>query len=412
MAIRTTDQRYACDVEQTILLDMMSRDKMLPIIAQHPEQYCRTVKIPKRSGGKRELIIGNDAVRKLETLYYPLLKNYLSTVVNEKNMRHCVMPCHSFMSGRSVATAVQEAIRVKSRRRTVIRMDLKNFFPSIKTPNLIDAFKSMVEANGYAKLLLGGTAQFESLWETYIHAVTPNGAVAQGYMSAPILSNIYMMDVDEKIWAALIECCGITVYRGPTCEQSEVMALFGRKVFQNDKDISKVMNYIRYCDDLYIILDESLKVDTKGIHDALRSVLEVYGLSINENKTTVTDSHRQQRVLGVVMNSNLPRVPKEKREALREKILRKNGPLFNSSGTCFLDRRLGGQVEYALMASNYTDRRLISAVLKRLNTHDRPPLMPGCKLSMRYRQLYMRASEEIGKICHDPHHDIDLRGMF
>lgn len=68
--------------------------------------------------------------------------------------------------------------------------------------------------------------------------------------------------------------------------------------------------YSRYADDIYLSCTENTsREETDAVLNAVREVVKQSGYRVNEKKTHVQRAHRQQRLLGVVLNQklNIPR---------------------------------------------------------------------------------------------------------
>lgn len=145
-------------------------------------------------------------------------------------------------------------------RKVVIRMDLKDFFPSISYTQVRRVFSGFGYSYGVARALASLCCH--------------EGKLVQGAPSSPALSNLVALNLDRRIT--------------------------GLKKHLNSLD--QKFYYSRYADDLIFSFDDEGLVGTLPL---LREIIREEGFEVNEDKLRIMRSGRQQKVTGVVVNRKL-----------------------------------------------------------------------------------------------------------
>lgn len=190
--------------------------------------------------------------------------------MNEILMRIPLPPCvHGFAHSRSCVTNSQ----VHVGQDFLLRLDIKDFFPSIQTERLSICMGRLVE-----KRLLE-----KEIAETVIEKCLFRGSLPQGAPTSPALSNLYMRDFDI-----------------------EMMRMAKNKGFV----------YTRYADDLIFSGNGSLKMEVGLLIRFVEKRLGHLGLTLNKRKTKLMPYYQRQLVNGICVNSDRPSIPRVKREEL------------------------------------------------------------------------------------------------
>ena len=145
-------------------------------------------------------------------------------------------------------------------RKVVIRMDLKDFFPSITYAQVRRVFSSF----GYSYQVASALSSLCCL----------DGKLVQGAPSSPALSNLVALNIDRRI-------TGLKKHLQST----------NRKLY-----------YSRYADDLIFSFDDENLIGTLPL---MRQIICEEGFEVNEDKLRIMRSGRQQTVTGVVVNRKL-----------------------------------------------------------------------------------------------------------
>jgi RNA-directed DNA polymerase len=217
-------------------------------------------RIPKRSGGWREILEPNPELKRLQRQ----LLRWLAA----RRLR--VGPyAHGFVRGRSIVThALPHAGR-----RVVVRMDVRDFFPSIRS----EMVRSSLLREG---LSIDDARRISEL-------CTVDGRLPQGAPTSPLLANLVFKQVDFRL-AALTRAF--------------------RPQFSSA--------YSRYADDLVF---SSNAPDWHQVIFPVRKIVESAGFTLHQGKTHIARSNCSQRVTGLVVNSR-PNVPREYRRVLRAEL--------------------------------------------------------------------------------------------
>lgn len=133
--------------------------------------HWRSFTIPKRSGGKREITVPYGSLMLVQRWIYD---NILSKVKVSGF-------CHGFVKGKSVITNTRWHVKQKE----ILKIDLKDFFPSIGINRIVAVFQKL----GYSKDVSFYLARL----------CTYNDLLPQGAPTSPCLSNIVALKLDSRI---------------------------------------------------------------------------------------------------------------------------------------------------------------------------------------------------------------------
>lgn len=210
----------------------------------------RTIDIPKRSGGKRRLIIPSIDDRIVHTAIAQVLNPILDPMFEESSF--------AYRPGRSVKMAVQHIDRWRSEGYIhVIDADIEGYFDNIRHDGLIEKLEqALSEYQGAGELI--GHVEF---WLTHLSQQTGiiGKGVAQGSPMSPILANLYLDNLDERLHR-----------RG--------------------------VRIVRFADD-FVVLCKSEATQDKALQ-LTKEVLNEEGLSLHSEKTRILDFDRGFEFLG------------------------------------------------------------------------------------------------------------------
>lgn len=243
----------------SLLVGLKSEYLANAINANH--KHWRTFSIPKRSGGKREISVPYPALLSVQRWIYTNILQKIS-----------VSPyCHGFVKRKSILTNCKWHIGKEN----LLKIDLSDFFPSIKINRVIYLFKSF----GYNKKV-----------SYYLAALCcQDGHLPQGAPTSPYLSNLICRPLDFRL-----KC-------------------LSKK---------KGLNYTRYADDLAF--------SGNNIHTSLittiAKIIEDEGFHVNANKTRLYKRHCRRILTGICITDKLS-VPRELKRDIRKEIyyIRKYG---------------------------------------------------------------------------------------
>lgn len=235
-----------------------------------------TFAIPKRSGGERLI---HAPKKKLKAVQRAVLEQLVSKLP--------VHPAaHGFVPERSVATNAAPHVG----RAVVVKLDLKDFFPSVTFQRV----RGLLIACGYgypvaatlAALVTESERQRVEVDGQVLHVPVGPRVCVQGAPTSPGLCNALVRRMDGRL-SGVARSLGFT--------------------------------YTRYADDLAFSSDDVTKVDAL-IRRATR-VINAEGFTVNGEKTRVMRRGNAQRVAGVTVNTARGLSRKERR-ALRAELHR------------------------------------------------------------------------------------------
>lgn len=161
-----------------------------------------------------------------------------------------------------------ENVKFHKNQPKVLTLDLKDFFPSIKTENVELIFRSF----GYSVLISNLLSKL----------CTRDGCLPQGAPTSPYLSNIFFKSADDLI----IKYC-----------------------------LDNNIRYTRYADDLSF----SGNFDEKKLIELVENTVRPMGLLLHPDKIKIMKPNERQTVTGIVVNEK-PQVVFHKRNKLRQEM--------------------------------------------------------------------------------------------
>lgn len=245
------------------------------------KSFYREFKIPKKRGGYRDIV----------TPYQSLLEvqQWIAEHILSEFEIHDA--AHAYVKKRNVAMNAKKHIGCEE----MLKIDLKDFFPSIKIPRVRELFKRV----GYNKDVAGFLTKLCCL----------NGSIPQGAATSPMISNIILHTLDKRL-----------------------------SNFSNNNNII----YSRYADDL-VFSGESIPHDFELL---VVMNIEDSGFNVNTMKTKHYENQQRKMVTGIVVGENDIRLPKIKRREIKQEVhyLKKFGILDQVkryNDIYYIDRVLG-----------------------------------------------------------------------
>ena len=211
----------------------------------------RDFEIPKRNGETRKISAPCYSLKMLqrwvleEILYKVKVSPYSFGFVKSRNR-------HNNLSNASNSPVVDVARR-HLKQVYILKMDLKNFYPSIKSERVFSQFLKI----GY------GTYASNLLTQICTH----EGVLPQGAVTSPYLANIVCYHMDKRI-------AGYCGKRGIT--------------------------YTRYADDMIFSSDD--RRDLRSVYGIFSSIVADEGFCINKKKTRFLGPKGRKEVLGLILN--------------------------------------------------------------------------------------------------------------
>lgn len=226
--------------------------------------HYREFQIPKRSGGKRTITAPYPALLECQSWIY---ENILKKVKIHSS-------AHGFTFNKSIITNS----KVHLGQRHFLKIDLKDFFPSITINQVITIFKSF----GYTHKV-----------SYYLASICCYGNILpQGAPTSPMLSNIISINLDSRLMKYA-------------------------KRFN--------LKYTRYADDLAFSGDS---IPVKHI-EFITNIIHSCGFVVNEKKTILQQKKLKRIITGISIAEDVIRVPREYKRRLKLEIhcIRKHGLL-------------------------------------------------------------------------------------
>ena len=231
------------------------------------EHYHRFT-IPKRRGGVRVI---SSPKRRLRVAQSWLLGNVLA-----------VLPVHEAAMAFRPALSIAHNAAVHAGGRVIVKIDLRDFFPSVGFPRVKRLFEGLGYNEGVASifaLLATEAPRVAATLDGERRFVAVGGrCLPQGACTSPALSNLLCRRMDARLTGAA--------------------RTYG-------------FAYTRYADDL-VFSHREKNAAVGPLLDLVRHVVADEAFTVNEEKTSVMRPHQRQAVTGLVVNAGAgPRVGRD-----------------------------------------------------------------------------------------------------
>ncbi|MGC4118592.1 MAG: reverse transcriptase family protein [Myxococcales bacterium] len=245
--------------------------------------HYRRWRIPKRSGGERLISAPKHDLKRCQ--------KWIATSLVEH------LPVHGAAHGFLIDRSIKTNALVHARSKVVIKLDLKDFYPSITLPRVKGLFRKAGYNEQVATLLAllcteSPRDEMVIRGKTFYVATGPR-SLPQGAPTSPSITNALCLKLDLRL-AGLAQKLGL--------------------------------HYTRYADDLTFSFKQE-PPQKKAVARLLRAVEEIAGsegFKVHQDKTRVMRSGARQSVTGLVVNAAagrpLVRVPREFVRELRAAI--------------------------------------------------------------------------------------------
>lgn len=221
-------------------------------VSNAPEFFYRKFVIPKKNGKQREI---HEPLPSLKEIQHWILHNILSKFEISK-----------FSKAYSAGSSVKHNARFHRNQNQLLKLDIKDFFPSISLYNVFGLFYSV----GYTKQLSMMLAKLCCF----------DGRLPQGAPTSPSISNIIMKNVDARLGAFAVK---------------------------------NKIRYTRYADDMAFSGD----FKAGDVISLTEKILKEYGFKLNKDKTRLMHNHQRQIITGITVNE-IMNVKREARQFLRK----------------------------------------------------------------------------------------------
>lgn len=231
---------------------------------------------------------------------------------------------HGFVRGRSIKSFVAPHVG----RRCVLRMDLRDFFPSFPAARIAAFFRTAGYPDAVAHVLAGicTNAAPASLWIRHRKGITPTVLrdardlysrphLPQGAATSPALANLCTYRLDCRL-SGLAEATGVS--------------------------------YTRYADDLAFSGDYEFERRAERFSTHVAEILLEEGFSVSHRKTRIMRSGVRQHLAGLVTNltCNVPRPDFDRLKATLTNCLRHGPETQNRSSNPQFRAHLEGRVSF------------------------------------------------------------------
>jgi RNA-directed DNA polymerase len=227
--------------------------KILLYFILFTDKYYREFKIPKRSGKWRQI---NSPYPALSMVQKWILDNILSSI----SLNHAA-------KGFIKNISIKDNVLVHIHNKCLLKIDIKNYFPSIDLPRIISVFLNLGYPHKISYFLAKLCCKDECL--------------PQGAPTSPYLSNIVSKRLDRRL-DALSKLCNI--------------------------------NYTRYADDMTF---SGQYISYKFI-DYVYDIINNEGFIPNEKKTKLIIGRGKKVVTGISISDNKMTIPRNKKRSLRK----------------------------------------------------------------------------------------------
>lgn len=268
---------YVMDISTETLKSMINRADL----------FYYQFTIPKRSGGERRIAAPYPDLLRAQRW---IVDNILSSIAVHE-------PATAYVKGKSTMDNVLPHVRKKF----LLRLDIKDFFPSINKNRVISIFRKL----GYGKKISYYLASLCCLHDS----------IPQGAATSPMISNIIAKRLDRR----LVGFCRLNQ-----------------------------LSYTRYADDFTFSGEEiNPRIITK-----IKNIILSEGFLLNDEKTSLVCGGGRRIVTGISISSGVPKYPKVQKREVRKDVhyVLKNGLLgqlnYLQSSDWLLVERLIGKLLY------------------------------------------------------------------
>jgi len=273
--------------------------------------------IPKAKGGTRRISAPRARLRRVQRV---LLEQILDRVPVHA-------ACHGFVAGRSTLTNA----RPHERAAIVLKLDLKDFFPTVHYRRVKGLFMQLGYGDEVAATLAGLTTHRPKLSDGTI--VWP-GMLPQGAPTSPALANLACRRLDRRL--------------------ERLAGKYGAV-------------YTRYADDLTFSFAQAPDVRVGRFLWWVDGICQQEGFAERPDKRRVLRAKHQQRVTGLVVNERAS-VPREDRRRFRAILhnCAKHGVASQAQGREDFEAYLAGYAAYVHMVDPVLGRSYLDEVARLL----------------------------------------------
>ena len=231
------------------------KEQIIASMINSTDSYYRSFHIPKRKGGKRHISAPYPSLLHCQRWIY-------ENILLSQEVHNCA---HGFTPGKSIITNASKHLSNKC----LLKMDMKDFFPSIKINWVINLFNKLGYANNVSYYLSSLCCH--------------EGVLSQGAATSPYLTNILLLNLDNRLFKL---------------------------------SLSYNLNYSRYADDITF---SGNYIPHKFII-TVTEIIEDYGLEVNTKKTTLHTKPGQRIVTGLSVAGDELKLPRKTKRVIRKDL--------------------------------------------------------------------------------------------
>jgi RNA-directed DNA polymerase len=231
---------------------------------------------------------------------------------------------HGFTRGRSVLTHAG----AHAGRYVVVRLDLEDFFASVRAARIYGIFRTAGYPEGVAHALTGLTTNVvpATVWAAIPHPPSADrasgSAIPDPRGADRLAGGTAIPQVDEAGRLASHHRLGRRLASphlpqgAPTSPALANLAAFGLDRRLDGLARASGLTYTRYADDLTFSGSARLVGKANGLREAIRGIAGAEGFRVNERKSTLTTRAGRQTVCGLVVNEG-PNVSRGEYDTLK-----------------------------------------------------------------------------------------------
>ena len=239
------------------------------------QEYYSTFKIPKKTGGFREINAPCDQLKAVQQQIASLLTYSIGLIPHNS--------AYAYVPERSHIDALKKHQENDSH--WFLKLDIKDFFPSCTEELVLQQL---------CKLYPIGVWEQESinLLKQLVHICCLNGALPQGSPASPLLSNLIFIEYDVKIQNYLIEDTGKTLHFVYT-RYADDICISAKSGFKWRFILNKIQN----------ILEENFKIKAeKTRYGSTAGRNWNLGLMLNKDNNITTGAVNKRKLKAMLCN--------------------------------------------------------------------------------------------------------------
>ena len=234
--------------------DLELSPKLLYSLSNSIEKHYRKVKIPKKDGARRTLMVPDELLKTVQRRIYERLL--------------LAMPVSFYASSYVPGRGIRRNAQMHVGKPVLLKMDISHFFDSVLYKDVKEkAFPAEIYAENLRVLLT-----------TLCYGVNE---LPQGAVTSPAISNLILYDFDTKV--------------GNFCREAGI-------------------SYSRYCDDMSFSGEFEPGEVIRFVTETLRGM----GFFVNRRKTVVIRQGQRQTVTGLTVNARLNTPPAYRKKIRQE----------------------------------------------------------------------------------------------